>query len=112
MTDQYLRREITRLVNSRPDGITIRDVASELNMLDDIRTRKPGPFERDDEFEYPFDATPSAVGRIASRLCRDGDISCLGPIGDHFGNTVLSSILMPRLTGLPPIDRTEYEVFA
>lgn len=110
--DKFLRKNITDIVNSRPDGITIRDVASELNMLDDARTQKREPFERDDEFEYPFDATPAAVGRIASRLCRDGDISCLGPIGDCFGNTVLSSILIPRLTGLPPIDRTELEVFA
>ena len=100
--DNFLRKNITDIVNSRPDGITIRDVASQLSMLDDNRTRKPGP----------FDATPAAVGRIASRLCCDGDISCLGPIGDHFGNVVLSSILMPRLTGIPPIDRTELEVFA
>lgn len=110
--DKFLRKNITDIVNARPDGITVRDVASQLSMLDDNRTRKPKPFGRDDEFEYPFDATPAAVGRIASRLCRDGDISCLGPIGDHFGNVVLSSILMPRLTGLPPIDRTELEVFA
>lgn len=81
-----MQDRIVEIVNSRPRGITVRELASELNTL---------------EADY--------VGVVARRLIGDGSISHLGCV---YGHASLSAILMPRLVGLPEIERTKYEAFA
>lgn len=81
-----MRDEIVRIVNSRPLGITLRELCDELNM---------------------FGTDTSEVRDCVLRMI-GGPISHLGDITD---SGMFSAILMPRLIGVPKPDKTKFEVF-
>lgn len=109
--DKKLCADVLRVVNANPNGITVRGVAAEIGMSGTT----PRWIVDDDGYDMDngdFQSDVKLVALVAKSMCSRGDISSLGPLGDHFYDPSPSAILMPRLTGVPPIEKTELEIFA